>query len=272
MKLKKVESFLGKLSFMFRRYYLDMRLQYDYSEDESTVQVTLSKVEKASGVSLVPSAIFSVTENSVRFLKLDFSSQIDYIDYEVSSFFELRSVILTAVHTLVQADHPGLSLFDFMSKIFSAKIEDPKSFMVYLLKVNAVDHSFDNDSVYVYDYGNFLFYKDAISFFSTQSARVVYRIDSELSGYNVVCLSFDALYGATDLMDAESEAKFFETETFEFEEPIPEQTDDMGFSDMGGDFGDEGMGGEGGASNSFPVEGEGAPSEGPSSSSPDMEL
>lgn len=263
MKLKKIESFLSKLGLMFRRYYLDMRLQFDYSEDEEAVQVTLAKVEKGSGVSLVPSAIFSVTEDSVRFLKLDFSSQIDYIDYEVSSFFELRSVILTTVHTLVQVDHPDLSLFEFLSKVFSGNLEGPKTFLEYLLKINDVDYAWDDNSVYVYDYGNFVFYPDAVSFFSVQSARVVYRIDSEASAYSTVCLSFDALFGATDLSADADEARFFDGETFEFEEPVPEQTDDMGLGpDFGGDYGGEGDMGGGAGSNSFPVEGEGGANEG----------
>lgn len=256
MNLKKVDSFLSRLSLMFRRYFLDMRLSYDFSDNEEIVQVTVSKISKGSGVALVPSAVFSLSDVSVRFLKLDMASDVDFAEYEVSSFFELRTVVLYVTYSLISAEHPDLTLFGFLSKILSAKIEGGADLLEHFLKANSVPYSRDPDYLYVYDYGNFQFYKDAVSLFSTESVRVVYKIDTEFSAYSVAALVFESVY-ATVLNADENEAKVFRGESFDNEVPIVDPDAEGG--DFSGGFSDDGGFDEGGGGgNSFaPVEGGG---------------
>jgi len=262
MDIKKIESFLTKLSSGFRRFFVDMRLQYDYSDDGTLVQVTLSRISGGSGVSLVPKAIFSITGTSVRFLKLDLSSKVQFADYQVTTPLELRSVILNIVYDLVHVDRHDLSLFEFLSKIFQAKITNPQSYLAYLLTLNEVPFMEDGTKLFVYGYGNVGFFEDAISFFSTQSSRAVYKIDSESSAYNVVGLLLDGVWA---FMVAEDETLIedpilFKGESMEDPEPEEVQEDDGlgGFGDTGGGFDDFGGGdlGGGGGSNSIPVEGD----------------
>lgn len=44
MTLKRLEPFLRRLSLMFRRFFLDMRLSYAFSDNEEVVELTVSKV------------------------------------------------------------------------------------------------------------------------------------------------------------------------------------------------------------------------------------
>jgi len=264
MNVKRLESYLTRLSLMFRRFFLDMRLSYDFSDSDDVAQVTISKVSKGHGVSLIPTAIFAVSDTSVKFLKLNLASEIDFEEYEVSSFFELRCIVLYVVYSLIQVEHSDLTFFDFLSKIFSSRIESPEDLFEYFLKVNEIPYNKDPDYLYVYDYGNFQFYKDAISFFSIQSVRVVYKIDTQFSAFSVVGVVFDSVYATLfpdRVGDESQEPRVFAEETFAEEEELPPDEGEDGFGGFGGDAGfggDEGFGGGGGGSESIPVEGGGS--------------
>lgn len=267
MYVDKLDFFLTRLSLMFRRYFLDMRLTHDFSNDKEVAQVTISKVSKDSGVSLVPVAIFAVSETLIRFVKLDLSSEIDFVEYPVSSFFESRCVILYVVFTLIKTNHPDFTLYEFLSKVLSFKIEGAGDIVEYFLKVNEIPYARDPDFIYIYEYGNLSFYHDAISFFSTESVRVVYKVNTQFSNFMVVCLIIDSAYASLfseSITDDEIELKVFEDEIFKEEEPEQpvEGEEDMGgfggFDNGAGFEGGEGGMGGGGNSNVIPVEGGGA--------------
>ena len=266
MNVKRLDSFLNRLSLVFRRFFLDMRLSYDFSDNSEIAQVTISKISKGASVALVPSAIFVVSAKLVRFLKLDFSSELDFVEYEVSSFFELRTIVLFVVFSLIKAEHSDLSFYEFLSKILSSRVDSPEDFLEYLLKVNDIEFNRDPDFLYVYEYGNFSFYKDAISFFSSQSVRVIYKINTEFSAYSVLSLIFDSIYATLfpdRISDETQEVRIFKDETFEDPDaPLP--TEEEGAEGFGG-FGGAGEAGEGlgggtggGGSSSIPVEGGGS--------------
>lgn len=261
MKLKQIDSFLSILSLMFRKHFLDMRMTYEYSENEEVAEVSISKIAKGSGVTLVPSAIFSVTESSVRFVKLDFTSDIDFLEFEVSSIFTLKMTVLQVVYRLIRNEYKDMLLYEFLTKVLSYKIDNLEDLLEYLCKYNDVEYERDPEYFYVYDYGNFKFFSDAISFMSTQSTRVVYKIDTETSGFNTVMLSFDTIAG-TILEDLDGDSEVFvkifknELETADedtFDEEGEEGFDD-GFGGFGDSFGDDSFGGGGGGGGSAPTE------------------
>lgn len=258
VKLRQIESFLNVLSLSFRKFFLDLRLQFAFSENDEIAEITVSKIEKGSGVVQTPSAIFSVTTSTVRFIKLDFTSQIDFVEYQVGSLFELRTTILYVVFLLIRAEHENLTLYAFLSKVLGARIDAPRDLLMYFCQTNEIDFEMDDDVFYVYDYGNFSFYQDAISFFSTKSARVVYKIDSEDSVFMVVSLIFDSLFcSVNEDPSGDQFVKVFaieDPESGQIAEPEPEEE---GMGDFGGGFDDAGLSddmGGGGSFGSFPSE------------------
>lgn len=242
--MTKLESYLSVIERLYRRYFLNLSYTYAPTSgaSEESYDILLTKVGASQSL---PSTVVSVTENTLRVLKVNPES-FQALDEEVTfnSYLMLRLSILRALY-LISYPETELPLFDFLTRLLNSRISDGADLMEYLLKRSEDKYLRDGLKIYIYGAGSVSFTPAVVSFYSTSSLQTDYQIDNEVSVFNVVSLLMD------QLMDTEEdEYPILEGENIADEEIVDPSLDPMApdagmgmGSDMGGGFGGMGMGG-----------------------------